>query len=436
MCRFSLGLVLVLFSAVSGEQQHDYKGYSVHGVKLQNRADQRFIQTLESKGVDVWNYGHPLDRDALIMLSPEIRTEVLDELDERDLTHYLHLANVEEALKKHEEEINEWKSTNSRNSRLFPFQDYSRYAEIDAYLERVAAEHPDIVTLVNAGKSFEGRDIKYVKISTTNFKDSSKPIYFMDAAMHAREWVTPPVALYSIHRLVENLRDQDKDLLENIDWIILPLANPDGYEFSHENVTENRMWRGTRSFNPEVSATCYGADINRNFEPFWGTIGVVHDPCSLLYPGSEAFSEPETRIIRDIMLEHLDRIQIYMDMHSYGNWVTFGFGNETLPDNAVHLQFVGSAMGASMDPLKLPEADLYKVGNSALTMYVTSGCGQDFGQTIGIPFSFTLELPGYGFGFLVPPRFIEHMNSESWEGIATSARLSRTYYSARMRSES
>lgn len=51
--------------------------------------------------------------------------------------------------------------------------------------------------------------------------------------MHAREWITIPPALYSIHRLVEDLREQDRDLLEEIDWIVMPLVNPDGYEYTH-----------------------------------------------------------------------------------------------------------------------------------------------------------------------------------------------------------
>lgn len=55
--------------------------------------------------------------------------------------------------------------------------------------------------------------------------------------MHAREWVTTPVTLYSIHRLVENLRTEDTDLLADIDWIILPLVNPDGYEYTHTDVS-------------------------------------------------------------------------------------------------------------------------------------------------------------------------------------------------------
>lgn len=59
----------------------------------------------------------------------------------------------------------------------------------------------------------------------------------MQGMLHAREWVTTPVTLYSIYRLVENLRTEDRDLLEDIDWIILPLVNPDGYEYSHTDVS-------------------------------------------------------------------------------------------------------------------------------------------------------------------------------------------------------
>lgn len=55
--------------------------------------------------------------------------------------------------------------------------------------------------------------------------------------MHAREWVTTQTALYAIHRLIEDLKTEDRDLIEGIDWIIFPVVNPDGYEFSHTTVS-------------------------------------------------------------------------------------------------------------------------------------------------------------------------------------------------------
>lgn len=66
-------------------------------------------------------------------------------------------------------------------------------------------------------------------------QDSSKPIIFMQSLLHAREWITLPVTLYAIEKLVVDVAD--RDLVQDIDWIILPIANPDGYEFTHTNVS-------------------------------------------------------------------------------------------------------------------------------------------------------------------------------------------------------
>lgn len=57
----------------------------------------------------------------------------------------------------------------------------------------------------------------------------------MQSLLHAREWVTLPATLYAIKRLVIEVVEQD--LLQDIDWIILPVVNPDGYTFSQAEVT-------------------------------------------------------------------------------------------------------------------------------------------------------------------------------------------------------
>ena len=82
------------------------------------------------------------------------------------------------------------------------------------------------------------------------------------------------------------------------------------------------------------------------------------------------------------MEDNVDRIQVYMDIHSYGEFVTYGYGDETLPENPAQLHHVASAMGAYIDKRKLPQSSHYRVGNSASLMYVTSGCAQDYGQVI------------------------------------------------------
>lgn len=45
-----------------------------------------------------------------------------------------------------------------------------------------------------------------------------------------------------LNELVEN-RDAHRAWLDNVDLYVLPLANPDGYEYSHAG---DRMWRKNR----------------------------------------------------------------------------------------------------------------------------------------------------------------------------------------------
>lgn len=101
-------------------------------------------------------------------------------------------------------------------------------------MDELAAQYPNLVTVINAALSYEGRQIKYVRISTTRFEDLRKPVIVIDAAVHAREWVTPPVALYIINQLVVDIVDEA--LTESLDWVIIPVANPDGYEYSFDEV--------------------------------------------------------------------------------------------------------------------------------------------------------------------------------------------------------
>lgn len=66
---------------------------------------------------------------------------------------------------------------------------------------------------------------------------------WVDGGIHAREWITPAVVTYLLHRLLEDPHADDTDLLDNLDWYILPVVNPDGYEYTR---TGDRLWRKTR----------------------------------------------------------------------------------------------------------------------------------------------------------------------------------------------
>ena len=55
--------------------------------------------------------------------------------------------------------------------------------------------------------------------------------------------MSPAAVTYLIHRMVETEGEYDS-LLAKFNVFVLPMVNPDGYEYSRQH---DRMWRKTRS---------------------------------------------------------------------------------------------------------------------------------------------------------------------------------------------
>ncbi len=107
-------------------------------------------------------------------------------------------------------------------------------------------------------------------------RDGSKPGVFMYSQEHAREWVTPLVAMESAERLLRNY-GQDPNitsLIDNLDIFIVPSINPDGahysvYDFNSQR--RNMTNHCTGASAAPASRNSWGVDLNRNFSV--GTIG-------------------------------------------------------------------------------------------------------------------------------------------------------------------
>lgn len=128
----------------------------------------------------------------------------------------------------------------------------------------MATENPQYVTLMNLGETFEGREVLGLRITAPG-NDAQRPIIYIDATIHAREWIAPMVAVYLIHELAEHTADH-LSVLENVVWIIQPIVNPDGYEFTYAE-DGDRFWRKTRTINE--NSACLGVDANRNYDHYW-----------------------------------------------------------------------------------------------------------------------------------------------------------------------
>ena len=64
-----------------------------------------------------------------------------------------------------------------------------------------------------------------------------------------------------------NVDSDITDMLNKMDWVIMPVVNVDGYVYSWKD-RGTRLWRKTRQRH--FSGSCVGVDPNRNFDYQYG----------------------------------------------------------------------------------------------------------------------------------------------------------------------
>lgn len=139
------------------------------------------------------------------------------------------------------------------------------------------------------------------------------------SGVHAREWASPAAVTFIIRELVENRSRLPADI-QALDFYILPVFNPDGYEFTH---TRDRMWRKNRSqFARNV---CVGADVNRNFDFMFGGQGTSGSPCSDIFRGRAASSELETQALSRFLQSLRGSLKVGIPIIDNKLWPIFCF---------------------------------------------------------------------------------------------------------------
>lgn len=288
---------------------------------------------------------------------------------------------------------------------------YNSYDNMQEFIEGKAQRYPALVQLQELGKSYQGRKMRLVKISTR--PNAKNPIIFVDAGVHGREWVAPAMALYLIHRLtVDPTAFVKGGELDGVDWYILPLVNPDGYEYTRSS-RSNRMWRKTRS--KHGASHCYGVDGNRNYGFKWAVSGVSNDPCHKeTYAGPKPFSEPETQMVRNVMMDNAKRMKLYVSLHSYGQYLVYpwGYTGDFLPKQWKKLDDMARSVSNAVEraggrPFKVLSAGKW---------YPAAGGSDDYAfGAAGVPYSYTMELTeGHEFAF--PEELLETVLPQFYEG--------------------
>ncbi|KAH9504244.1 hypothetical protein Btru_064438 [Bulinus truncatus] len=195
---------------------------------------------------------------------------------------------------------------------------YVREENIGTYINQLRTAYPDNVQVSNLNYvTHEGRVVTLIKLSGSA-SANEKPSIIIEAGIHAREWISPAATLWVVEKLLRDYQGGDEDaklLLDKFDWYVVPVSNPDGYDYTHST---NRMWRKNRRY---ISARCSGIDLNRNFDVVWGTTGISRTCSSDIYCGEGPFSEPEAANFRDLFNSLIDSVVFYLSVHSYSQYL-------------------------------------------------------------------------------------------------------------------
>lgn len=209
------------------------------------------------------------------------------------------------------------------NFKLGSMGGHFTYIEILEHLDNMHAKYPSIISkrfvLDSTIKTHYGNFIYAVKIGNSPEIPEDEPEILYTGVHHAREPLSVSSLIYFMYYLLENYENDQsiKKIVDELQIYFIPVINPDGYIFNELNNPEGGgMWRKNMY---GFGAKILGVDLNRNYAFNWGIddIGSSPDPADETYRGTEPFSEPETKVVRDFCKKH--RFSICLNYHSYGN---------------------------------------------------------------------------------------------------------------------
>lgn len=350
-----------------------------------------------------------VNHSADVMVKPTFKKELMKQLASLRMPYRTLIDDIGKKIK--EDEV-----TPEQRARLGFFEAYQSFEEIHHYFQDLVHRFPDCLSLIPVGMSSEGRPLQVLKISSSPYE--RKPAVWIQGGAHAREYVSPSTVIYLATQLAclcykEN--EEVYELLNSFDWYILPILNPDGYEYAQHS---DRLWRKTRSHHPNPQ-NCVGVDINRNWDINWSDAsGSSLRPCSNYYAGPEAFSEPEARAVAEFMLDNLKgRLLLFIDFHSYSQRWSTPYGYTTkLPKNYREQKRLAEV---AIRALELVNGTKYTTGTTDKITYTIAGGARDWVfDVVCAKYAYVVELRDKGqYGFILPRRFILPTGQETWEGV-------------------
>ncbi|XP_063772029.1 carboxypeptidase B-like [Pseudophryne corroboree] len=401
----SLWLCICLLDICLVSSNLTFHGHKVLRIQLETEEHVTLIQSMDKIfNLDFW---HP-DSSARVapMMTVDIHIHasqsdsVLQLLKQNTVPFEVLFHNLQEGI---EAQLD---SRKVRSTKKYSYSKYNDWETIAKWTCKIATNHPDLVSRLEIGNTFEGREMYVLKVGK---QSSVETAIFLECGVHAREWISPAFCQWFVRELVTGYSNDEsiKELLTGLTFYILPVFNIDGYIYTW---TEDRMWRKNRS--PAPDGKCCGTDLNRNFNISWCEIGSSDDPCTEIYCGHSAESEKETKNVASFIRRNLDSIKAYISIHSYSQMLLYPYSYTfDLAPNSEELDAISKGAISELHSLYGTE---YIYGPSASTIYPTAGSSDDWAYSQGIKYAFTFELRDRGKrGFLLPESQIKATGKET-----------------------
>ncbi|XP_038672556.1 carboxypeptidase B-like [Scyliorhinus canicula] len=388
---FLLGFVAALVVSGAGGRYH---GDKVLRLRLESEEHLQFIKNVaRSAKVDFWQ-PHSVElvstnRSVDFRVDADRVSDLQAGLEKIGLKYEVLIDNLQTLIE------NQFDRKTSR-SLDYSYESYHNWDQIESWTAAIADENPNLISRVEIGRSYEERPIYLLRVG--NRTGSLKPAIFLDCGIHAREWISPAFCQWFVKEAVRNFgtRSTLDTLVNELDFLVVPVINVDGYTYSW---TKDRLWRKTRSRNP--GSACVGTDPNRNFNAQWGADGTSRDPCSEIYCGPHVESEKEVKAIAGFIRSHSSTIKAYLTIHSYSQKCLFPY-SYTYALAFDHEELNNLASNA-VDALTSLYGTPFEFGPGANSLYIASGGSDDWVYDLGIKYAFTFELRDTGnYGFLLP----------------------------------
>jgi len=422
-----LAILVVLYSAASCYTSYD--GYKILRVNINSAADHKSLLSLESEDLLVI-FSEARSGHADVLISPTKLPRCQEYFQSHGLTFSVVAENVGAEIRKERKGL---LSAARVAKGEFSYDTYHRLQVIYEHLDALAEKHSFYAETFNLkGETHKKRKIQAIRITSnvTSEASKNKPMIWLDGGIHAREWVSPATVMYIIDSLLgEQEADKSEQmtaLLDRFQFVIAPSINPDGYEYSHMT---DRLWRKTRKpsgckwnkknwFGGCFYWSCYGADPNRNWDADWGKEGVSTDPCSLVYPGKEAFDQKNTRMVKEYLEPLKGKLKLYVTYHSYSQLFLTPLGYTTKePENYEHHVKVGDAVVKAI----AERHGAKYINQRSAALYPASGDSADWvHDKLNVTDSYTFELrpdENSEFGFELPKEQILPTGEENVDGL-------------------